>query len=293
MGAGAAGLSAAIFLARARRRVVVFDGGPKRIDAVRHIHELLGHDGMTPAEFLERGQHEIQRHGGQIRRERVLDVEPSDGGHFHVRSEQGVVDARAIIFATGLIDVVPSVPGLQEIWGEDAQVCPCFGGYEDRDKRLVAFGIGERLAQSAKFLTAWSRSVTAVTTFDFDSRTRERLQHLGVEIVSDDVAALDLDAGRLTGVVTAQGRRIPCDAVYASTPLRAASDLPSRLCEVDADGFATVDANGHTSRPGVWAIGNASDPIGHLAHALADGTRVGPWVNDFLIESDLARASKL
>ncbi len=285
VGACAAGLSAALYLSRARRRTVVYDGGPTRNSTTEQVHEFLGHEGNTPADLQARGRAEVASYGGEIRSEAVLKIEPRSDGLFDVWSRQGMVTARAVVLATGLVDELPLVPGLRESWGRDAHVCPCFSGYEVRDKHLVAFGLAERLAQLGSFLTAWSPSVTVVTPHEFDPEALDRLHGLGVGIVRDEVTALVRQDDRLVAVSTAGGTELPCDAVFVAAAFRAASDLAASLCKVDEAGFAVTDADGRTSRSGVWAIGNATDPLNHLVHAAAAGARVGPWVVNYLLDS--------
>jgi thioredoxin reductase len=285
VGAGAAGLSAALFLARARRRTVVYDGGATRNSTTEHVHEYLGDEGMTPSDWLSRGRTEVARYGGDVRSEAVLRIEPGPGGLFEVRGERGTVVSRAVVLATGLVDELPSVPGLGEGWGRDVHVCPCFSGYEVRDSSLVAFGLAERLVQLGSFLTAWSPSVTVVSPHDFGPGDLDRLIRHGVETVPDSVTALVRRDARLVAVATAGGREVPCDAVFVAAPVRAASDLAASICDVDEAGFAITDADGRTSRPGVWAAGNAADPLGHLAQAASEGARVGPWVVDYLLNT--------
>ena len=286
VGAGPAGLSAALFLTRAQRQTLVFDGGPTRLSAVTHIHEFLGHEGMAPSELQARGRAEVIHYGGEIRAEAVSKIEPRHDGLFEVWSGERRVTARAVVLATGLVDALPPIPGLLESWGREVNVCPCFSGHEVRGQHLVAFGVAERLAQSGKFLSAWSPFVTVITKHAFDSTTTERLRAFGVTVVQDEVTALRRRDGRLA-MSTERGQEILCDAGFISSAMRAASDLAATLCEVDADGFAHTDANGQTSRGGIWAIGYATDPIAHVAHAVAAGTQAGPWVNDYLIEMSI------
>jgi thioredoxin reductase len=111
---------------------------------------------------------------------------------------------------------------------------------------------------------------------------------LGIQILHDEVTGLVHQDDRLVALSTESGQKIPCDAAWIATPLKAASNLAASLCEVDAAGFAKTDENGRTSRPGVFAIGNATNPIAHLAHAAASGTQVGPWVTTYLLESLLS-----
>lgn len=287
VGGGAAGLSAALFLARAQRRVVVFDAGSPRIAAVTHIHELLGSENTTPDEFLARARRDAVRYGAEIRNQPVVTVEPRHDGRFDVHTADASTTVSAVVLATGLVDVLPDIPGLSDLWGRDVHVCPCFSGHEVRNERIIVMGIAEQLAQSAKFLTAWTPNVTVITRFAFDPTTLRRLQRLEIAIIDDDVSELEIANQRLVAARTETGRRVEADAVFISTPMRARSNLAATLCDVTTDGFAVTDINGSTSRRGLWAIGNARDPIGHLAHALADGARVGPWVNDFLIDITL------
>ena len=289
-GAGVAGLSAALFLSRARRRTIIYDSGPTRNAMTEQVHEFPGYEGSTPAELQARGRAEVASYGGEIRSEVVLKIEPRPDGLFGVWSRQGMVTARAVVLATGLVDELPLVPGLRESWGRDAHVCPCFSGYEVRGKRLVAFGLTERLAQLGSFLTAWSPSVTVVAPNEFDPASLDRLHGFGITIVQDEVTALERQDDRLVAVSTASGTKLPCDAVFVAAAFRAASDLAASLCEVDEAGFAITDADGRTSRPGVWAVGNAADPLAHLVHAAAAGARVGPWVTNYLL--DLSRTPK-
>jgi thioredoxin reductase len=116
----------------------------------------------------------------------------------------------------------------------------------------------------------------------------ERLSLLGINVVHDHVTGLIHANERLVALATESGAHIACDAAWIATPLRAASDLAASLCEVDRAGFARTDVHGRTSRPGVFAVGNAADPVAHLAHAAAAGTEVGPWVTSYLLDSQLA-----
>lgn len=287
IGAGAAGLSAALFLVRARRSVLIFDAGLKRISSTDEIHELLGFEGKTPAEFQKIGETEVLKYGGQIRREKVNNVEPTSDNLFEIQTAQRTVIARTVVIATGLTDILPNIQGLQEGWGRDIHVCPCFTGYELHNKKVVVFGLHERIGQLSKFLTAWITDVTVITNQEFDPILLKKLNTIGVQIVKSEVELIQRNNGKLKGVKTKSGSEISCDAIFIATPTRATSKLASTLCEVDEFGFAKTDPNGKTSRDGVWVIGNADDPIGHLAHSIAAGTKVGPMVTDYIIEQSI------
>lgn len=287
VGAGSAGLSAALFLVRARRSVLIFDAGSPRISATNEIHELLGFEGKTPSEFQKIGEKEVLKYGGEIRREKVDKVQPTDGNFFEIQTAHRTIIARTVVIATGLTDILPNIQGLKEGWGKDVHVCPCFTGYELHNKKVVVFGIHERIGQLSKFLTAWVSDVTVITDQEFDSIMLNKLNGVGVKVVKSEVELVQRSNGKLKGVKTKSGSEISCDAIFVATPTKATSNLASTLCDVDEFGFAKTDVNGKTSRDGVWVIGNAEDPIGHLAHSIAAGTKVGPMVTDYIIEQSI------
>lgn len=288
VGAGIAGLSAALFLGRAGRSTIVFDGGKPRIFAVEEVREYIGFDGMTPEEMLSRARAEVLRYGVEIRSEAVQSIVPRDDGFFDVSSPGGTVTARTVVLATGVVDELPPLSGLPEKWGRDVRVCPCFDGFEVRNRRFVVFGLPERLAHMAAWVSMWSTDVTVVSGHNFNEIEAKRLRLLNIKIALDEVTGLVHRDGNLVGVATESGQEIGCDAAWITTNSRAASNLAASLCDVDEFGIAKTEKGGLTSRPGVYAIGNANDSWAHLAHASAAGTNVGPLVTMYLLELRIA-----
>ena len=258
VGAGVAGLSAAIFLGRAGRSTVVYDGGKPRIFAVETVRELPGFDGASPAAMLREMREEATRYGVTFQKARVERIVPLDDGTFEVHAPGGTRVARTVVLATGLVDEVPPLEGVPEAWGRDLRVCPCFDGYEVRGGRFVVFGVPARLTHMAAWVSMWSPDVTVVTRTAFGEADAEKLRLLGIPVVHDEVKGLRHEGERLVALLTASGARIPCDAAWVTLDARAASELPASLCDVDEAGIAKIDAGGHTSRPGVFAVGNAS-----------------------------------
>jgi thioredoxin reductase len=288
VGAGPAGLSAALFLARAGRSVVAFDGGPSRILSVDRVREFIGFDGVSPREMLDRMRGEALRYRAQIQAGKVQRIDPRSDGSFEVHSPGGSITARSVVLATGMTDELPGVTGLPKTWGNDLHVCPCFDGYEVRNRRFVVFGVSERLAHLGAWVSAWPSQVSVITGAELDPAGLEKLKLLGIPVVPDEVSGVLHRDGRLVAVTTASGRQIEADAAWVAMKWRAASDLAASLCEVDEVGLAKVDPNGKTSRPGVFAVGNAANPIAHLAHATAEGTNVGPHVSNYLLEAKIS-----
>lgn len=266
-------MSAAPFLARAGRSTIVYDSGRSRIFAVERIREFVGFDGCTPEEMLTKAREEVLRYGAQIRSGTVTKIEPRSDGLFEIFVSDVTITARSVVLATGFIDELPPLKGLRKVWGCDLRICPCFDGNEVRNQRFVVFGLPERLAQLGSWVSMWSPNV---------------IRLLGIEVVRDEVIGLVHQDDRLVAVSTQSGSEIPCDAAWIASRLKPASDLAAFLCDVDDAGFAKTDEHGRTSRPGVFAIGNSSNPIAHLAHAAASGTEVGPWLTMHLLESLLS-----
>lgn len=289
VGAGIAGLSAALFLGRAGRSVIVFDGGTTRIESVEEVREHLGFDGLPPQELLSRARAEVHKYGIEIKRQRVASVTPRADGLFEVLHGHSVTIARTVVLATGLIDKLPPLSGLPKAWGQDLRVCPCFDGYEVRGKRFVVFGVAKRLVHMASWVWMWSRDVTVVSEHVFTDTERERLRLLDIDVIADEVTGLVHSGKRLEALMTRKGKSIPCDAAWIAADMVAASDLAASLCDVDEMGLARVDSAGRTSRPGIFAVGNAADPAAHLAHASAAGTNVGPHIVMYLLEREIER----
>jgi thioredoxin reductase len=289
VGGGIAGLSAALFLARAGRSVIVYDAGRSRILAVERVREFVGFDGWSPDEMLMKARVEVLRYGGIIRSGTIEKIDPRIDGLFDVESPDGVITVRTVVLATGLVDELPDLKGIPKVWGRDLHICPRFDGHEFRDQRFVVFGLPERLAQLGSWVSMWSPRVTVVTRDLPDAAGAERLRLLGVNLIQDRVTGLIHNEDVLVAVSTENGVEIPCDAAWIAARCRAASQLAASLCDVDQAGFAKTDENGRTSRPGVFAVGNATNPIGHLAHASASGIHVGPWITMYLLENLIAK----
>jgi thioredoxin reductase len=290
VGAGIAGLSAALFLGRAGRSTIVYSGGKPRIFAVERVREYSGFDGVPTEEVLHAARMEVVRYGVEIREQLVQEIIPREDGLFSVQARNGTtVIARTVVLATGVVDELPPLTGLPPAWGRDVRVCPCFDGHEVQGQRFVVFGVPERLAHSASWVSMWSDKVTVVTPHALSEDDMARLALLKIPLVHDEVTGLVHQGDTLVALSTKGGMEVDCDAAWISANIKAASPLAASLCDVDAAGLAMTDKGGRTSRPGVFAIGNANEAWAHMAHAAAAGTTVGPIVTMYLLEQRLAQ----
>lgn len=158
-GGGSGGLSAALTLVRARRRVLVLDAGAPRNRVSGHMHAVLGHDGKPPLQLLVEGRAEIERHGGVIRSAAVVETVAVEGGFAVECADGAIIRSRALIVATGLEDHLPDIEGLRERWGRGVAVCPNCDGYEVRDGRIGVLATGAGSTFQAQLLRQWSPSI--------------------------------------------------------------------------------------------------------------------------------------
>jgi thioredoxin reductase len=295
IGAGPAGLSASLFLARYRLRAVTFHFQSPRNVYSHGVHGFLGHHGIRPLDLLARGREEVEFHGGRIVDGCVTSAERTAGGLFRVTVGDGSaagfeVEARRLVLATGLKDLTPDCPGFRDFYGEWVFHCPDCDGYEMTGKRVVALARGPDAAGFAVNLLTWTDRVTLVTTGDRGEVTAEhraRLAALGVPVVDKDVAGLEGDraARRLDRVRFADGSTLECDALFFSLGTEPVSRLHEMLgCELDPDcGLVRVDETQQTSVDGVYAAGDLTPKSQLAVVAAAEGAMAAIHVRKSLI----------
>jgi len=289
VGGGAAGLSAALVLARARRRVALVDAGAPRNAPATHLHGFLSRDGMPPRDLLAAGRAEVTGYGGHLINDTVVGVEPG----LRVRLPGGTyLAARRILVTTGLRDDLPQIPGVREGWGRDVLHCPYCHGFEVRDQPLGVLGGTPDAVGHALLVRQWSPDVAFFPhTYTLIEDEREQLTARSVRIVEGTVARLVADGDRLHGVELDGGTVVPRAAVFLRPRFVPNADLLTGLgCAADDNGWVIVDPVGRTSVPGVWAAGNAVDPRAQLITAAGAGSSAAIAINADLVADDVRRA---
>ncbi|MFI9612654.1 NAD(P)/FAD-dependent oxidoreductase [Streptomyces sp. NPDC052023] len=298
IGGGAAGLSAALVLGRARRRTLVVDAGEPRNAPAAHMQGYLSRDGMSPAEFLATGREEIARYGVELVRDRAADVTRGEDD-FAVELASGrTVRARRLVVTTGLTDELPDVPGVAERFGRDVLHCPYCHGWEVRDQAFGVLATGPQSVHQALIVTQWSKDVTfflhRLAERDLLDDDLRRLAAAGVKVVPGAVEGLVVGDDRLTGVRLADGtvhdREVVFTAPRAVPQTGLLQRLGAELNETPFGAYAAVDATGQTTVPGVWAAGNATGFAEQVVNAASGGYRAGATINGELLMSDLDAA---
>jgi thioredoxin reductase len=278
IGAGPAGLSAALTLGRARRRVLVLDSGAPRNHAARAMHGVLGHDGLAPAELRAKGARELARYGIEVRATETAHARAIDGG-FAVEGHE----ARTVILATGLLDETPAIPGFDEIYGVSAHTCPYCDGWEHRDERIAVLAPAAG-AHMGRLLRQWSPDVVVLTGGEpMDD------EGLTVPVVREPIERFVSERGRLTAIELAGREPLERDALFFGVAMRPRTRIAAELgCELDEGGFV-VAREGMTTVDGVYAAGNCADPMQNVPMAIADGARAGVAVNVRLLDAGATR----
>jgi len=305
VGGGAAGLSAAQMLGRARRRVLVIDAGEPRNRFAAHMHGVLGHDGADPLDLLAAGRAEAAAYGVRVVRGSVARVTPDAQrpATLEVTTTPDeatgsplVLAARALVVATGLSDVLPDVPGLAERWGTSVLHCPYCHGWEVRGRRLGVLATSPLALHQVQLVRQWSEHVTllAAGLGPLDDAVARRLRARGIDLVTADPVEVVGDGPSLTGVRTDDGAVVRLDALFVAGAPRPhdAFLAPLRLERTDtaAGSFLAVDPTGRTSHERVWAVGNVVAPAATVPMAMGAGATTGGAVNMALVTEDFDRA---
>lgn len=290
VGGSFAGLSAAMQLARARRRVLLVDAGLPRNRFADASHGFLGQDGKAPAAILREAACQVAAYPTvEIVRGEVLDAVRDADGDFVIRISGGrTARARRLVLATGVSDTLPDVPGLKERWGATVLHCPYCHGYEVRDRPLGVLANHPMAAHQAAMIPDWGPT-TLFTQGRFEPDA-EQLIHLaarGVTIERQSVVALLGEAPLLEAVRLEDGRVVTINALFVAPSTRMTSPLAEQLgCAFDDGPLGPVvrtDDWKATSVPGVYAAGDAARPMHNATLASADGVMAGVGAHQSLI----------
>ena len=297
VGGGAAGLNGAMMLARSRRKVAVVDAGAPRNAPAEGVHGLLGHDGLPPAELLQRGRSEVRRYGGHVVTGEVTGAARDENGFTVTLADGSRTHARRLLVTTGLVDVLPDLPGVWERWGRDVLHCPYCHGWEVRDRAIAILGSGPMSVHQALLFSQLSDDVTFfVHGLSLDHEQAEQLAARGIRKVEGAVASLEVEEDRLVGVRMRGGAVVGCDVVVV------ASRMVARAGFLDALGLRAVehpsgagehvpaDPTGRTDVPGVWVAGNVTDLSAQVGAAAAAGAFAGAQINADLVMEETNRA---
>jgi thioredoxin reductase len=290
IGAGAAGLSGALMLGRARRRVLVCDGGDPRNAPASHSHSFFTRDGVPPLEMLRIGREQLDAYEGvRVVKGDVSDVVAEEDRFAVTLGDGSRHRARRILLATGVRDELPPIGGLRELWGKSVVHCPYCHGWEVRGEPLALYADGEMAVEFAALLKGWSDDLAICTDgpSTISPEDRARLAANGIAIHEEPIERLEGRDGNLERIVFTGGKSIERRALFIRPPQRQRSALAARLgCEFTDAGHVKVDATMQTTVPGVYAAGDMAMPMQQVVMAAGAGSQAGAAINGALCREE-------
>ncbi|MDF2663096.1 MAG: pyridine nucleotide-disulfide oxidoreductase, class [Paenibacillus sp.] len=286
IGGGPAGLNAALVLGRARKHVAVIDEGRPRNAVTREAHGFLTRDGISPSEFRQIAKEEISAYPSVLFvADTAVSIAGTDG-HFQIATAQGNTFAsKKLLFAIGMKDRPLDIPGLAEVYGKSAFVCPYCDGWELRDEPLVVINKGAELMHFAPLISGWTNRFTVCTNGpdELTDAQREELQRNQVPIFDSPIQNIDSDDGIVRQVVLEDGTSIPCRGIFFKPDLVTGSDLPRAIgCDITETGSVVIDSFGKTNVPGVYSAGDAASRVHQAIAAASMGALAAAAVNNEL-----------
>ncbi|WP_310394507.1 NAD(P)/FAD-dependent oxidoreductase [Hymenobacter sp.] len=299
IGAGSAGLTAALTLGRCLRRVLVADGGPPRNECSPGVHGFLTRDGIRPAELLRLGREQLRpydtvevaglRIDSLIRQGRGFCATGSSTADDASRT----VTARRVLLATGVSDVLPPLPGFRELWGRGVLHCPYCHGWEVRGQPLAVYGRGRTVTGLALLVSRWSRDIVVVTdgAGHLTPNARRRLRREKISVEEQPVTRLIGSASRdLRCVVFADGSQLERAALFLHAPQHQRSPLAAGLgARLTSKGAVWVSSGLQTSVPGLYAAGDTTPGTQQALLAAAGGNKAAILINESLTREECPR----
>jgi thioredoxin reductase len=295
VGAGPAGLSAALNLVRARRRTLVLDSNRPRNAVTLASHGFLTRDGISPMQLRSLGRDELAEYPEALFRKTSVTSIERHGDEFLVTDTTGAHRARAVLLTTGLAETLPALPSLRSFYGTSIHSCVACDAYEYADQPIGLIGETDDLAERALLLSQWSRDLIVFTNGvgTVTSADEVVLAKRDIRIERRIVADVAGDRHGLTGVVLSDGQTIARQALFVRPVWSARLGYADALgLTQDADGLLVVDAEGRTTVPGVYAAGDSTPPgPQQLIIAAGAGGRAANAVNRDLLGAEISASA--
>src|SRR5689334_1983452 len=291
VGAGPAGLSAALVLGRSRRRVLVCDTGRPRNAASQAMHGFLSRDGVNPHEFLRLSREQLRQYDTVTLRDAEVVAAACEGDTcFTVTLANGeTLVTRKLLIATGVVDNLPEIAGFHDLYGHSVFHCPYCDGWEVRDRPLAVYGRGARGHGLSLELTGWSRDLVLCTDgpSGIDADGLARLARNGIAVREDPVVRLE-GRDRLESIVFAAGEPLPREALFFTTGQTQQSALALGLgCAFNEKGTVRTGKYESTHLSGLYVAGDASRAVQWVVVAAAEGAEAAFAINTDLLREDL------
>jgi thioredoxin reductase len=299
IGAGSAGLSAALTLGRCLRRVLVADGGPPRNEASPGVHGFLTRDGIRPTELLRLGHEELQPYDSVEVQSVEIKTLTQEGKGFRATGSGTADDApisitaRRVLLATGVSDILPPLPGFRDLWGRGVLHCPYCHGWEVRQQPLAVYGQGRIVTGLALLISRWSPDVVVVTDGpgNLTPNARRRLRRHKIRVREEPIARLIGSPNNdLECIEFADGSQLERTALFLHAPQHQRSQLAKDLgARHTSKGAVWVDSAMETTVPGLYAAGDTTPGAQQALLAAAAGAKAAIVINEGLTREECPR----
>jgi thioredoxin reductase len=290
IGGSYSGLSAAMSLGRSLRHVLVIDSGLPCNRQTPHSHNFITHDGEKPAIISAKAKLQVEFYDTvEFYQSLAVSADKTDIG-FEIKTESGkVFSAKKVLFATGVKDLLPEIPGFAECWGISVIHCPYCHGYEVKKEKTAVVANGDMGFEYAKMISNWTKDLRLITNGK-STLTWEQTQILkkhNVEIIEDEIDAIEHQNGNVQNIIFRNESKISVKAIYFKAPFKQHCTLPETLgCELTEQGLLKVDGFQKTTVPGIFASGDCHIQARSVAMAVSSGSFAGAMINKEIIDED-------
>lgn len=291
VGAGPAGLSAALVLGRCRRRVLICDAGHPRNAASHALHGFLTRDGIEPAKFLQRAREQLLPYETiKLLQTEVTDARRLANGFEVTLSTGELISSRKLLLATGVVDDLPKIEGLAEFYGRSVFHCPYCDGWERRDQPLAVYGRGENGLGLALELLLWSNDLVLLSDgpSELTGEGVQRLTRHNILLREERISRLEGNDGTLKQILFANGDSVARTAMFFSTGNKQSSNLAEQLgCKFTEQGCVDTGDYETTNVPGLYVAGDSSRLVQFVIVAASEGAQAAVAINKELMKEDL------
>jgi len=281
IGGSSAGLSAALTLGRLNKKTIVFDTGKPRNRFAAHSHNLFTRDGTPPLELLQIARQQLEQYNTvTINPTKIISAKKVDAD-FVLQNEAGAqFHAKRVILATGLTDILPDIPGVNELWGTKIVHCPFCHGWEAKDKSVALMNSGVMLEHVLPMISLLNTDITIVSNgpADISDEFRKLIADKNIPLYEAKILAVR-DSAENVEISLENGQSVQAEAIYLKTTPQFNNGIAVELdCKLADDGSVAVSENFETSVPGVFAVGDLSNPMmQQVIFAAASGTRAAAF----------------
>ncbi|NJN34280.1 MAG: NAD(P)/FAD-dependent oxidoreductase [Saprospiraceae bacterium] len=291
IGGSYAGLSAAMALGRSLRQVLVIDSGLACNHQTPHSHNFLTRDGEKPTAIAKKAMKQVLAYDTVKLRQAKAENAVKEGDLFKIETNtEGVFYAKKLLFATGVVDIMPEIKGFGKCWGISVLHCPYCHGYEVANTKLGILANGDMAFEMVKLIKNWTHQLTLFTNGKslLNAEQRAKIAAHPIEIVEKEVENIEHKKGYIHNLNFKDKSSVPLNALFARTAFKQHCELPMFLgCEMNEMGYVKTDDFKRTSVEGVYAAGDNTTQFRSVAFAIAAGNIAGTMMNKDLIEENL------